>query len=109
MTGPLDGWLAPGAEHRGEMVFDGPVRIEGYLLGIVRSKDVVEITETGHVDGAVHAAQALIAGRVDGLLRATERATLLETAVVEGRVETPWLDARLGCQWKGDAVVRRPE
>lgn len=109
MIAALDGWLASGAEYQGELSFDGPVRVDGHVRGIVRSKDLVEVGETGHVDGAIHCAQALVAGRVDGLLRATERVTLLETAVVEGRVETPWLDVRLGCRWKGDVAVARPE
>jgi cytoskeletal protein CcmA (bactofilin family) len=107
VTAALEGWLARGASYHGELSFDGPVRIEGHMVGIVRSKGLVEVGEHGHVDGAIYAAQALVAGRVEGYLRATERATLLETAVVAAKVETPWLDVRLGCQWKGDAVVTR--
>ena len=44
---------------------------------------------------------------MEGTLRATERITLLPTAVVRGKVETPWLDVRLGAQVEADIQVLR--
>ncbi len=107
MNTELTGWLGPGAEYTGDLVFTGRVRIDGRLTGSVRTDDLLEIGRTGRVDGEVDVAQALIAGRVDGLLRVRERCTLLESAVIFGQVVTPWLDVRLGARIRGEVLVER--
>lgn len=107
MTAPLAGLLGPGAEYEGDLVFQGRVRIDGKLAGTVRSDDLLEVGPQGRVDGEIDVAQALIAGRVDGLLRARERCTLLESAVVHGQVLTPWLDVRPGAVIKAEVLVER--
>ncbi len=107
MTSPLAALLGPGAQYEGDLVFQGRVRIDGKLAGTIRSDDLLEIGPTGRVDGEIDVAQALVAGRVDGLLRARERCTLLETAVVHGQILTPWLDVRLGATLKAEVLVER--
>jgi cytoskeletal protein CcmA (bactofilin family) len=101
---PVSGWLGVGARWRGDLQFDGRVRIDGTLIGSIRSDDLLEIGAGGRVDGEVRVAQALIGGRFDGTLVATERVTLLDTAVVSGEVVSPWLDVRNGARI--DALVR---
>lgn len=107
MTGPLAGLLGEGAVHRGDLTFHGRVRIDGTLIGRLRTDDLAEIGPTGRVEGEVHAAQALVAGTVDGRLECTERCTLLETAVVRGQVTTPWLDVRNGARIAAGVTVER--
>lgn len=109
MTGPLAGFLGEGAVHRGDLDFQGRVRIDGTLIGRVSSDDFVEIGPQGRVEGEVAAAQVLVAGTVQGVLDAHERCTLLETARVEGRIVTPWLDARIGCRLRAEVRVEREE
>jgi cytoskeletal protein CcmA (bactofilin family) len=109
MTKRLEGILGEGATYTGDMVFEGRVRIDGTLIGDLRSEDLVEIGPTGRVQGHVTAIQALVAGAVEGTLEARERCTLLETARVRGRLVTPWLDARIGCQIVGELRVERED
>jgi cytoskeletal protein CcmA (bactofilin family) len=101
---PLAGLLGDGAVYRGDLVFDGRVRIDGTLIGTMQTEDLVEISRTGRVEGEIYAVQALVAGTVVGVIEALERCTLLETASVKGEIITPWLDVRIGCQL--DAKVR---
>jgi len=103
----LSGILGFGAVYHGDLSFDGPVRIDGELVGDLKSNDLVEISVSGRVRGNVDAAQALIAGALEGTLRARERVTLLKSSRVQGTIETPWLDLRLGAQWSGTAGVLR--
>ena len=105
----LAGWLGPDARYVGDVVVQGPVRIDGLLHGAVRSDDLVDVGETGVIEGEVDAPQVLVAGRVDGTLRARERVTLLETAVVLGRVVTPWLDVRNGARLRADVQAWRED
>ncbi len=89
----LAGLLGRGATYRGDLVFQGRVRVDGHFIGTIRSDDLLEV----------------VAGRLDGTLRARERCTLLESAVVRGRVESPWLDVRLGCRLDAEVLVHRSE
>jgi len=105
--GPVNGGLGVGAHYKGSLNFEGRVRIDGWLEGDVRSPDLLEIGAAGRVKGSVHVAQALVGGRLEGTLHATERVTLLETAVVEGTIHTPWIDVRPGARWVGRIEVER--
>ena len=101
----LAGLLGPGATYRGDLAFEGRVRIDGTFHGTIRSDHLLEIGPEGVVDGHVEVAQALVLGTLQGTLIASQRATFLETAVVRGRVVTPWLDVRPGCRWEGEVEV----
>jgi cytoskeletal protein CcmA (bactofilin family) len=107
MNEQLAGLLGPGATYEGDLVFQGRVRIDGTFQGNIRSDDLLEVGRTGSIDGEVDVAQVLIAGKVNGLLRARERCTLLETAVVHGQIITPWLDVRNGARLRAEVLVER--
>jgi cytoskeletal protein CcmA (bactofilin family) len=96
--------VGAGVTWSGEVAVQGRVRVDGVLVGTVRSPDLLEVSSTGRIEGEVHVAQALVGGTIAGRLVATERVTLLETARVEGELETPWLDVRPGARL--DARVR---
>lgn len=103
----LVGALAAGAHHTGALTFQGRVRIDGTHTGSLKTDDLLEVGPEGRIDGEVEAVQALIAGTVDGILRVKERVTLTETAVVRGKVVTPWLDVHLGARLLAEVVVDR--
>jgi cytoskeletal protein CcmA (bactofilin family) len=109
VTTSLSGLLGPGATYRGDLVFEGRVRIDGEFFGAIQSDALLEIGPNGRVEGTLDVAQALVAGELEGTLEARERCTLLETARVRGKVITPWLDARPGCRIKAEVVVERGE
>lgn len=104
---PINGWLGVGAHYKGALDFEGRVRIDGWFEGDIRSPDLVEIGAAGRVVGTVRVAQALVGGRLEGELVATERVTLLDSAVVIGTICSPWLDVRPGAQWTGRVEVHR--
>jgi len=99
--------LGVGVHYEGALTYEGRVRIDGWFEGEIRSPDLLEIGAAGQVKGRVEVAQALVAGRLVGDLVASERVTLLETAVVVGSITTPWLDVRSGAQWRGTVDVER--
>jgi len=105
----LSGVLGAGARWEGNLSFDGRVRIDGDFQGTIRSPDLLEVGPTGQIRGEVEVAQALIAGRVDGTVRATERVTLLEGSRLTGALHTPWLDVRVGAQLDARVDVTRED
>jgi cytoskeletal protein CcmA (bactofilin family) len=107
MNTTLAGLLGPGAHYEGDLVFQGRVRIDGTFEGNIRSDDLLEIGRRGSVTGEIDVAQVLVAGKVNGSLRARERCTLLETAVVHGQIISPWLDVRNGASVRAEVLVER--
>jgi cytoskeletal protein CcmA (bactofilin family) len=101
--------LGLGAHYQGDLDFEGRIRIDGYFTCSVRSPDLLEVGAAGTVQGRIEVAQALIGGRVEGELHASERVTLLETATVIGRIVTPWLDVRTGAQLQATVAVSHEE
>ena len=109
MSQDLAGLLGPGATYEGDLTFQGRVRIDGTFIGTIRSDDLLEVARSGKVDGEIDVAQVLIAGRVEGLVRARERCTLLDSAVVHGQLITPWLDVRPGACLRAEVLVERKD
>ena len=108
MSDALAGWVGPGAEHVGDLVLSGRLRVDGRVRGRVRVDGLLEVGPDGIIEGEVDATQLLCGGRVVGTVAVAERASLLATAVIDGGVVTPWLDLRLGAQVRGELVVWRP-
>jgi cytoskeletal protein CcmA (bactofilin family) len=106
-TLPVTGWLGAGSTWRGDLSYKGRVRIDGAMYGNIQSEELLDLGATGRVEGDVWVAQALIGGTLVGQLVATERVTLLETAVVRGEIVTPWLDVRMGAKIEARIVVAR--
>ena len=107
MKQPFSGILGVGSVYRGDLVFQGRVRIDGHLIGNIVSEDFLEIGPEGLVQGRCEVAQALVAGSFDGELIASERCTFLETADVRGEVHVPWIDIRPGCCLRATITVER--
>ena len=107
MNDRLVGLLGPGSRYQGDLVFEGRVRIDGEFTGNIQSDSFLEIGPAGRVHGSVEVAQILIGGTFEGTLEARERCTFLESAIVRGKVVTPWLDVRAGCRMNAEVIVKR--
>jgi cytoskeletal protein CcmA (bactofilin family) len=108
-TLPVNGVLGKDSTFRGDLTYRGRVHVEGTLYGNVHSEDLLDLGVDGRIEGSVWVAQALVAGVVIGQLVATERVTLLDTAIVKGEIITPWLDVRMGAKIEARVVVARGE
>jgi cytoskeletal protein CcmA (bactofilin family) len=83
--------LRAGAEWRGVLVLPGPGRIDGCVRGEVVAEGPVWIGETGVVEADLSAESVVVAGRVEGDIRASSRIELLATAEVRGGLRAPSL------------------
>lgn len=104
---PVNGWLGPGTSFTGSLAWSGRVRVDGRLDGDVSTPDLLDLGPEGRIEGTVTVAQALVAGTLVGRLVASERVTVLESGVIEGEVETPWLDVRPGARLQARVKVQR--
>jgi cytoskeletal protein CcmA (bactofilin family) len=100
----------------GEFRFEGGLRVDGYVTGLVRSQTgTLMVSETGEVDTDLFVPVAIVDGLVRGDIRATERVELGSTARVMGDIETPSLSVQPGAVFEGHChfvpaarVINRP-
>jgi len=83
--------LRSGMEFSGLLLLPGPARIDGEVRGEIIAGGALWIGETGAVEADLEGDQVVIAGRVDGDVRATNLIELRSTAVVHGALSAPRL------------------
>lgn len=89
--------VAPGAEFDGLVLLRGPGRIDGCVRGQVLGADLVWIGEAARVEAGIDAQDVVVAGQVEGDVRARGRIELLPGARVRGSLEAPRLCLAEGC------------
>lgn len=93
---PLAALLGKGARYSGDLTFDGRVRLDGTFKGRIHTEDVLEIGESGVVEGHVDAATLTISGKVTGTIKVSGLLTLTRTGTLEGEVDAARLSVEPG-------------
>jgi len=78
--------IGPGMRVVGDCETDGTLRIEGTIEGTVRAGKAVVIGKDGVVIGDVSTQDAIIGGKVTGIVIAESRLELQATCVIDGEV-----------------------
>ena len=87
------------------MFCEDDVRIAGTIDGQIVSKKKVMLTESGKVNGTIHAPEADISGKVRGDVKAGNTLILRSSAIVDGNIITKKLTIENGAQIKGSFKV----
>ena len=97
---PIRSLVAPGSEITGNMVFTDGLRVDGSVIGDLRSNDdtrsILVISESAEVRGAVYADHVIINGHVVGPVHAHELLELQPKARIEGDVHYKALEMHQG-------------
>jgi cytoskeletal protein CcmA (bactofilin family) len=93
------------AELNGDLETDGFTRIDGAVRGSLTVKGRVIIGESARLYSAVSGTAVTIGGVVRGSVLASERLTVLSTAVVLGDIITRRIQADEGCLIHGRVRV----
>lgn len=83
----LTAFLSNGTNFKGDLTFEGTVRIDGRFEGNVNSKDALVIGENATVDAEIHVGQIIISGRVSGNIAAEESVEINSKAQVHGNIK----------------------
>jgi cytoskeletal protein CcmA (bactofilin family) len=78
--------IGPGMKVDGDLTTDGTVRIEGSIHGTVRAGKAVVLGQSGEILGDVFTQDAVIGGRVSGVVVAESRLELQSTSSVDGEI-----------------------
>lgn len=93
--------LSKDAVFEGKIISKDSVRIDGRLVGEVRSEATIELGETGIVEGNVTASHVITAGRIKGAINAREKVELKGKSRLEGDLVTSRLVIEDGAQFEG--------
>ncbi len=87
----LAGLIDMESEFKGDLVFRGSFRIEGYFKGTISSDSLLVVGERGKVEADVKVGQLIINGEIRGNLQATDRVEIHDKGRVYGSITTPRL------------------
>lgn len=93
--------IGKGTTMEGDIETHGNIRIEGKVMGNVRTKAKTAHGQSSFVDGGILAQNAEIAGEVNGTVEISELLTLKPTAVINGDIITNKLVVESGAVFNG--------
>jgi cytoskeletal protein CcmA (bactofilin family) len=93
--------IGKGTVLEGNVETFGNIRIEGKVIGNIKSKSKVVLGPSSFVDGNILAQNAEIEGEVKGVMEVTELLVLKPTAVIHGEITTNKLIVESGATFNG--------
>jgi cytoskeletal protein CcmA (bactofilin family) len=94
-----------GGEFEGLVKLRHAARIDGSVAGEIVSDDCVWIGKQARVRARVSAREVLVAGELEGEVRASSKVELLDTARVVAQLETPRVVLADGSFFRGRCVT----
>ena len=93
--------IGNGTTIKGEIVATGDIRIDGTIIGTMKSTGKVVIGQQGVVEGEIICNSADISGRVKGIVRVEELTSLKSTSRLEAELYTKQLFIEVGSIFTG--------
>jgi cytoskeletal protein CcmA (bactofilin family) len=97
--------IGKGTVLEGNIETFGNIRIEGKIIGNIKSKSKIALGNSSHVDGNITAQNADIEGEVKGKIEISELLVLKSTAVVHGDIMTGKLVVEPGAVFNGSCKM----
>lgn len=97
--------IGKGTVLEGNIETYGNIRIEGKVIGNIKSKSKIALGNSSHVQGNIIAQNADLEGEVKGKIEITEMLILKATAVVNGDIITGKLVVEPGAVFNGSCKM----
>ncbi len=97
--------ISKGTVLEGNIETYGNIRVEGKIIGNIRSKSKVVLAPTAVIEGNIQAQNAEIEGEVKGYVEVSELLTLKKTANVHGDIVTTKLVVESGGLFNGSCKM----
>ena len=98
----IKAYLGENVVFKGDLSFDGTVRIDGKFEGHVNTNDTLIIGETGDVVAEIVAGTVICKGRLKGTIVAATRVEMHASSKVFGDVKSPSLTMESGAVLDGN-------
>lgn len=97
--------IGKGTSFKGNIETFGNIRVEGNVIGNVKTKSKIALGQSAFIEGNVIAQNAEIAGEVKGLLEVSEILILKSTAVVHGDIVASRMVIESGATFNGQCKM----
>jgi len=97
--------IAKGTYIEGNLETSGSLRVEGKVVGHVRSKAKVSQGDTSLIDGNILSQNAELAGEVKGKVEIADLLILKATAIIHGDIVTSKLVVESGATFNGSCKM----
>jgi cytoskeletal protein CcmA (bactofilin family) len=97
--------IGKGTVLEGNIETHGNIRIEGKIIGNIKSKSKIALGNSSHIEGNVTAQNADIEGEVKGKVEISELLVLKSTAVITGDIITGKLVVEPGATFNGSCKM----
>lgn len=101
--------IGKGTILEGSIESFGNIRIEGKVIGNIKSKSKVALGQSSFVDGNIISQNAEIEGEVKGRVQVTDLLVLKKTAVVNGDIVANKLIVESGATFVGGCKMGTPQ
>lgn len=108
MESPARNLIGKGTVIKGDVESSGDIRVDGKLIGSLKSNGKIVIGQTGEVEGDLTCKQADISGVVKGILKCEELTSLKATSRVEVDLVTKQLFIEVGAIFTGKCQMSQP-
>ena len=93
--------IGKGTIVNGSIETFGNIRVEGKVIGDIKTKSKAAFGHSSQVEGSVLAQNAEVAGRITGTIEVTELLVLKSTATIDGDIVTNKLLVESGAAFNG--------
>lgn len=93
--------IGKGTIVNGSIETFGNIRVEGKVVGDIKTKSKAAFGHSSQVDGSVLAQNAEVAGHITGTIEVTEQLVLKATATIDGDIITNKLLVESGANFNG--------
>lgn len=100
-SGEITALLGKGAKFEGRLIFEGVVRIDGDFTGDIYSQDTLIIGADSKIFAQIDADSVVVAGHVEGEIRASTRVEIQAGGYVRGSVRAPIFKIEEGGMFDG--------
>lgn len=99
------GFLDKTVQLEGRLEASGTFRIDSSMKGTLVSQDTLILGEHAAIEGEIRGNEVVIAGRFDGILRASKRVQIQPKAIVTGEVYAPCVVIEPGAVFEGQCCM----
>ena len=94
-------FIAKGSRLEGDLTSDGDIRVDGYLIGAIKTQGRLVLGEGGIIEGNVACHTGIISGELKANIETEDVLTLKSTAKLTGEITTGKLAIEPGAVFSG--------
>ena len=106
---PARNIIGNGTIIKGEIESNGDIRIDGKVVGTLKSTGKIVLGQNGVIEGDVYCKQADLSGHVKGKLIVDELTSMKSTSNIEGELTTKQLYIEIGAKFNGKCEMSNTE